>query len=81
MANMLLTRALFVRLNQVASVLALGMKPHVRKKKWSKTKKNSLRTSYLKLVTLALMTTPPNMFVSDTKAVLICSSEASDMNQ
>ena len=32
MAIMLLTRALFVRLSQVASVLALGMKPHVRKK-------------------------------------------------
>ena len=57
------------------------MKPHVIIKKWSKTKKNSLRTSYLKLVTLALMTTPPNMFVSDTKAILICGSEASDMNQ
>ena len=29
MANMLLTRALFVRLSQVASVLALGLKPHM----------------------------------------------------
>ena len=38
-------------------------------------------TSCLKLVTLALMTTPPNMSVSDTKAVLIGGSEASDMNQ
>ena len=76
---MLLTRALFVRLSQVASVLALGIKPHVRKK-WSKTKKYSLRTSYLKLVTLALMSTPPNMPVSDTKAALICDNEASDMN-
>ena len=35
----------------------------------------------MKLVTLALMTTPPNMSVSDTKAVLIGGSEASDMNQ
>ena len=50
-------------------------------KKWSNTKKNSLRTSYLKLVTLALVTTPPNMSVSDMKAVLICGNEASDMNQ
>ena len=29
MANMLLTRALFVRLNQVASELVLGLKPHM----------------------------------------------------
>jgi len=29
---MLLSGALFVRLNQVAIALALGMKPHVRKK-------------------------------------------------
>ena len=28
-----------------------------------------------------MMTKPPNMFVSDTKAILICGSEASDMNQ
>ena len=80
MAIMLLTRALFVRLSQVASVLALGMKPHVRKK-MEQNEEKLAENEPLEVGDIGLDDAAADMSVSDTKAVLIGGSEASDMNQ
>ena len=69
-----------MRLSQVASVLALGMKPHVRTK-MEQNEEKLAENEPLEVGDIGLDDAAADMSVSDTKAVLIGGSEASDMNQ
>ena len=66
-----------MRLSQVASVLALGMKPHVRKK-MEQNEEKLAENEPLEVGDIGLDDAAADMSVSDTKAVLIGGSEASD---